>query len=127
MNRLLTALVCLCAVVNGYAADQVPEGQKLALMVSVDAPGKVGDLVQLQDAQHCRYVGTLQYGNGQPESKIVALLNQANGNVVSWSIAVKSKTCGASQQDVALVVPLRNLVTQNGYSAGDEVLAYPAK
>lgn len=104
--------------------SKVPRGLPMNLLVAVDSPAQLGEIVQLQDAAGCRYAGKLEQRNGEPESTIVKLMNQANGNIGSWSIAIFSKTCGSIQEDAALVVPLRNIISKDGYAAGTAVNAY---
>lgn len=128
MKRNLTLIAFLAgSLATGLcgAANEV-QGNPLVLLNSVSSPAQVGDIVQLRDAD-CRYVGKLEHRKGEPESFWRKLLNQAGGNVGSWSIAVNRKVCGAIETPVALTIPLRNLVSKDAYKAGETVVAYPDK
>lgn len=139
-SKALTIIILLVACGIGYTGlvrkppqatttdvSKVPQGVPMSLLVAIDSPAQLGALVQLQDAAGCRYVGKLEQRNGEPESTLVKLLNQANGNVGSWSIAISSKTCGTIREEAELVVPLRNIISKADYAAGAKVQAYSLK
>lgn len=129
MTRNLTSVALLAVIATATnfcsAADET-QGNRLVLLNPIDYPSQVGDIVQLRDS-NCRYVGRLEHRKGEPESFWRKLLNQAGGNVGSWSIAVNRKVCGTIEAPVALTIPLRNLVSKDAYKGGETVIAYPEK
>ncbi|MEM8519470.1 hypothetical protein [Janthinobacterium sp. CAN_S7] len=128
MKRNLTLIAFLAgALATGIcnAADEA-QGIPLVLLNAVSSPAQVGDTVQLRDT-NCLYVGKLEQRKGEPESFWRKLLNQAGGNVGSWSIAVYRKVCGSIEAPVVLTIPLRNFVSKDAYKAGETVTAYPDK
>lgn len=126
MKRILLIALLIGATNISNAADKV-QGNRLVLMNGLSSPAQVGDLVQLQDSNNCRYVGKLEHRGGEAESFWSKLLNQTGGNVGSWSIAIGRQVCGSIESPVVLTIPLRNVVSKDAYKAGETVVAYPTK
>lgn len=97
------------------------------LLNAISSPAQVGDVVQLQDSNNCRYLGKLVHRGGESESFWTKLFNQAGGNVSSWSIAIDRQICGTTAVPITATIPLRNVVSKDAYKAGETVVAYPNK
>lgn len=103
---------------NGHRLNEESElghGKRLVLLNALTSPAQVGDMVQLQDSNNCRYIGKLEHHVGEAESFWSKLLNQSVGNAGSWSIAIDRQVCGSIESQVVLTIPLRNVVSKDSY------------
>ena len=93
-------------------ADKIAAVPKIPLMLLSDLQDATPQMVMLRerDGQKCSYVGELKPSRGV------------------WSITITRKNCpDGLSSPAALVVPLRNLAKEPGFSAGSTVIAYQVK